>query len=52
LAASDFSGETKDSLNDLDDEFFQYPHNLTDLLFAYVSRYPEEFGELPKPDRA
>jgi len=37
-------------LETLDSEFFEYPHNLTDLLFAYVSKHPEEFGELPKPD--
>jgi len=24
---------------------------LTDLLFAYVSRHPEEFGDLPNPDK-
>jgi len=49
-AASDFSDEIEDKLGTLDNEFFQYPHNLTQLLFAYVSKHPEEFGELPKPD--
>ena len=48
--ASDFSDETEDKLDALDKEFFRYPHNLTELLFAYVAKHPEEFGELPKPD--
>ena len=46
-AASEFSDEQEDELSALDDEFFQYPHNLTELLFAYVSTHPEEFGEVP-----
>jgi hypothetical protein len=29
-------------------EFFTYRHNLTDLLFTYVSARPAEFGELPQ----
>ena len=36
-------------LGQLDDEFMEYPHNLTDLLFAYVSKHPEEFGPVPDP---
>lgn len=47
-SAGDFSDEILESLQALDQEFFTYPHNLTDLLFAYVSGYPEEFGTLPK----
>jgi len=47
-AASDFSHETLEKLEPLDQEFFSYPHNLTDLLFAYVSKHPEEFGNVPK----
>jgi hypothetical protein len=39
-----------DELESLDEEFMAYPHNLTNLLFAYVSEHPEEFGELPRPD--
>jgi hypothetical protein len=50
--AADFSGEVLDKLEPLDQEFFAYPHNLTDLLFAYVSAHPEEFGTLPQPDEA
>jgi hypothetical protein len=34
----------------LDSEFFAYPHDLRDLLFAYVTAHPEEFGELPQPE--
>lgn len=51
-AAENFSGETEEKLEEFDDEFFAYPHNLTDLLFAYVSAHSEEFGELAKPDDA
>ena len=51
-AAVEFPDETEDELNALDGEFYQYPHNLTELLFAYVSKHPEEFGELPKPEDA
>lgn len=50
LAAGEFSEETEGELDTLDREFYQYPHNLTDLLFAYVSRHPEEFGELSPTD--
>ncbi len=42
-----------DRLNELevlDGEFMEYPHNLTDLLFTYVSKHPEEFGPVPEPD--
>jgi Domain of unknown function (DUF4375) len=51
-AAADFSEEVLESLEPLDQEFFAYPHNLTELLFTYVSQHPEEFGILPKPDDA
>jgi hypothetical protein len=49
-AAAAFSDEVTDALHPLDNEFFAYPHNLTDLLFNYVSQHPDEFGELPKAD--
>jgi len=52
LVAANFPDETADELNGLDEEFFGYPHDLTKLLFAYVSKHPEEFGELPEPDDA
>jgi hypothetical protein len=51
-AASEFSGDTEEKLDALDREFYRYPHNLTDLLFAYVAAHPKEFGELPEPDDA
>ena len=50
--ATDFSEDILARLEPLDQEFFAYPHNLTDLLFAYVAAHPEEFGTLPKPDDA
>jgi len=49
-AAAEFSDELMENLGSLDDEFFAYPDNLTDLLFGFVSKHPEEFGELPKAD--
>jgi len=49
-AAADFSDEVMEALEPLDNEFFEYPHNLTNLLFAYVSKHPEEFGKLPRTD--
>jgi len=49
-AASDFSIEIQDSLDLLDNEFFKQPNDLTQLLFAFVSEHPAEFGKLPKPD--
>ena len=45
-AATDFTGETLAGLEALDAEFMSYPDNLTELLFAYVAKHPEEFGEL------
>ncbi len=49
-AASAFSDDTEEKLTALDEEFLQYPHDLTELLFAYVSKHPEEFGKLPQSD--
>ena len=51
-AAADFSDEMEAELDALDREFYRYPHDLTELLFAYVSRHPEEFGKMPEPDGA
>jgi hypothetical protein len=48
--AENFPDEILEELETLDSEFLEYPHNLTDLLFAYVTKHPEEFGELPKAD--
>jgi len=52
VAAADFTDETTEQLEALDSEFFQYPHNLTDLLFSFVAQHPEEFGPLPEVDDA
>jgi len=50
--AADFSVDTLAKLEPLDQEFFSCPHNLTDLLFAYVTAHPDEFGTQPEPDDA
>jgi hypothetical protein len=50
--AREFSEGILAKLEPLDQEFFLHPHNLTDLLFAYVTGHPEEFGTLAKPDDA
>jgi Domain of unknown function (DUF4375) len=50
--AADFSEDVLEKLESLDQEFFAYPHNLTDLLFAYVSAHPNEFGNLPASDNS
>jgi hypothetical protein len=49
LVASELPDEVLEKLEALTKEFFSYPHDLTELLFAYVSDHPEEFGALPKP---
>ena len=49
--AANFTAEILDA-EPLDQEFMAYPHDLTELLFAFVSEYPNEFGTLPKPDDA
>jgi hypothetical protein len=51
-SAADFPDDVLEKLEVLDQEFFSYPHDLTDLLFAYVSEHPQEFGALPKPEDA
>ena len=38
--ADKFSEEILAELEPLNQEFFSYPHNLTDLLFTYVSATP------------
>jgi hypothetical protein len=48
-AAKNFLPEIEEALDELEDEFMAYPHNLTDLLFAYVSKHPEEFGRVAQP---
>ena len=51
-AAADFPDEVFAALEPLDQEFYSYPEDLTNLLFSYVSQHPEEFGTLPKADDA
>jgi hypothetical protein len=45
-AAAEFSEELLATLHPLDQEFYRDPDNLTELLFAYVAKHPEEFGNL------
>jgi len=49
-AAADFSDRVLSQLEVFDSEFLEYPHDLTDLLFAYVRKHPEEFGDVPELD--
>jgi hypothetical protein len=39
--------EANTRLESLDSEFFEYPDNLTALLFEFVRAHPEEFGPTP-----
>ena len=48
--AADFSDEVLSQLETSDSEFLEYPHDLTDLFFAYVTKHPEEFGDVLKLD--
>lgn len=41
------SDTIRDQLDDLDEQFFTYPDNLTDLLFEFVAAHPESFGPVP-----
>lgn len=34
-------------LEEIDSDFFGYPDNLTDLLFAFVAQHPSAFGPIP-----
>jgi hypothetical protein len=47
--AGEFSEDTLAQLDALDADFFTYPHDLTELLYAYVCLHPEEFGAVPQP---
>jgi hypothetical protein len=38
------SDETSEILDGLDSEFFEYPDDLTGLLFEFVSEHPKVFG--------
>ena len=52
VGANSLSASALERLDELNQEFFSYPNNLNDLLFAYVLKYPEEFGKLPQIDEA
>ncbi len=46
--ALDAAGEDGEKLLDeLDSQFYAYPDDLTELLFAFVAKYPNEFGAVP-----
>jgi hypothetical protein len=45
------SEKQQDRLQALDSKFFEYPDNLTDLLFAFVAKHPESFGPIPEQER-
>jgi hypothetical protein len=48
-AALDALSEKQSEMLDLaDSKFFEYPDNLTALLFDYVALHPEAFGPVPK----
>ena len=46
LAPSRESGQAAKQLDSLDSAFYEYPDNLTELLFGYVSANEEIFGTL------
>ena len=45
-AAENFAPDVDDALHSLDQDFYVYPNDLTELLYAYVSTHPSEFGSL------
>ncbi len=47
-ALDSLGDKDRENLESLDTEFFGYPDSLTDLLFAYVSKHPEDFGPVPR----
>lgn len=49
-ARTEFSDEVLEHLEILDSEFFAYPHDLTSLLYDYVSSQPGDFGAIPEAD--
>ena len=40
-------GDDEELLEELDSQFYSYPDNLTELLFAFVAKNQNEFGEVP-----
>jgi hypothetical protein len=45
-AAENFAPDVENALDELSRDFFLYPNDLTELLYAYVSAHPDEFGSL------
>lgn len=41
---------TSEKISALDDRFFAYPDNLTELLFDFVAAHPNAFGPIPAKD--
>ena len=41
------SEESVESLAQLDSQFYLYPDDLTELLFAHVAAHPQVFGDVP-----
>lgn len=50
--AADFSDEILEALGELDGEFMDYPHSLTDLLYDYVTQHSEDFGKVAAPSKS
>jgi hypothetical protein len=48
-AAENLADDRLDELEVLDGEFMKYPHDFAELLFAYVSRHPEDLGQSHSP---
>ena len=48
--AADFSAGILEALEAVDQEFFVYPHHLSELLYNFVTSHPGEFGAVPRPD--
>lgn len=46
-AAAEFSSDTESKLEELDEAFYQYPHDLTNLLYEFVLKHPQTFGKPP-----
>ena len=47
LAPNRDAPEVAGHLERLEEEFYSYPDNLTDLLFSYIAAHPEVFGAAP-----
>ncbi|MBX3414053.1 MAG: DMP19 family protein [Pirellulales bacterium] len=45
------SEDAEEEFDSLDEEFFEYPDNLTELLYAYVRQHQSEIAGVDKVDR-